>query len=401
MPTFECRTVDRAGRTSTFVREAASEEILLRELVREELSPIAIRPAGRGEAAAPARRKFSGAAVIEFTSSVGLLLSSGLTFRDALEVAQSIFPKGEINAIVAHLLGQIRKGGTIADAVAGLGAGLPAIYRGFIRIGERTGSLEGAFQQLAAYLGENRKLRDKLAGSLTYPVLVLGVAVVGIAGIVAFVLPRIRLLFDQLGAALPARIEAMLALVRAGGIVLGAIVLVAVAGALTLSLARRSRTRLAEILDLAVLRLPLVGRMRFLREMLTLLSALEMLTAGGFTVEDALAQAGEVVGNRALRAALARVRDAIVRGENLSAAFLANPVFTPRVGRWIAVGERIGQVDQVFGQLRRHYQDEIERWTARFMNLVEPVLILTVGVLIFVIIVVVVVPIFSIYEGLG
>ena len=230
----------------------------------------------------------------------------------------------------------------------------------------------------------------------------LGVAVVGIAGIVIFVLPRIRLLFEQLGTALPARLASMLAIVRAGG------------HRARRDRARRDRrgssscrwradpaTRLAEILDRVVLRLPLVGRMRFLREMLNLLFALEMLTAGGFTVEDALAQAGEVVGNRAFRAALARVREAIVRGENLSAAFLANPVFTARVGRWIAVGERIGQVEQVFGQLRHHYQGEIEKWSTRFMNLVEPVLILTVGVVIFVIIIVVVMPIFSIYEGLG
>ena len=188
---------------------------------------------------------------------------------------------------------------------------------------------------------------------------------------------------------------------RAGSIVVGAIVLAAISAMVFLTVARRSSTRLAEILDRVVLRLPLIGRMRFLREMLNLLFALEMLTAGGFTVEDALSQAGDVVGNRAIRAALARVREAIVRGENLSAAFLVNPVFTPRVGRWIAVGERIGQVEQVFGQLRHHYQGEIEKWSTRFMNLVEPVLILTVGVVIFVVIIVIVMPIFSIYEGLG
>jgi len=401
MPIYECRAVDRRGRTATFVREAVSEEILLRELNREELSPLAIRPAAEGEAAPAARRRFSRAAVLEFTSSIGLLLSSGLTFKDALEVAQGIFPKGEINAMVVHLLGQIRKGGAVADAVEGLGTGLPPIYRGFIRIGERTGSLDDAFKQLSAYLGEDRKLRDKIAGSLTYPALVLGVAIVGIAGIVTFVLPRIRLLFGQLGTALPGRLDAMIGVVRAGGIAIGAIAVAAVAAAVFLSAARRSGMRLAETLDALVLRLPLIGRMRFLREMLNLLFALEMLTAGGFTVEDALAEAGEVVGNRALRAALARVREAIVRGENLSAAFLANPVFTPRIGRWIAVGERIGQVEQVFGQLRRHYQGEIEKWSTGFMNLVEPVLILTVGVIIFVIVIVVVMPIFSIYEGLG
>ena len=339
--------------------------------------------------------------MLEFTNSIGLLLSSGLTFKDALEVAQGVFLKGEINAMVVHLIGQIRKGGAVADAVAGLGAGLPPVYRGFIRIGERTGSLDDAFKQLAVYLGEDRKLRDKIAGSLTYPVLVLGVAVVGIAGIVAFVLPRIRLMFAQMGTALPARLDSMITAVRGAGIAVGVAAIAAIAAAVFLSAARRSRMHLAETLDGLVLRLPLVGRMRFLREMLNLLFALEMLTAGGFTVEDALAQAVEVVDNRALRAALKRVREAIVRGENLSAAFLADPVFTPRVGRWIAVGERIGQVEQVFGQLRRHYQGEIEKWSTRFMNLVEPVLILTVGVVIFVVIIVIVMPIFSIYEGLG
>ena len=401
MPIYECRAVDRQGRTSSFVREAASEEALLRALSREDLSPLAIHPGVDGAAVTPARRRFSRAAVLEFTDSVGLLLSSGLTFKDALEVAQGIFLKGEIAAMVAHLLGQIQKGRAVADAIAGLGSALPPVYRGFIRIGERTGSLEEAFKQLAAYLGEDRKLRDKIAGSLTYPALVLGVAVVGITGIVVFLLPRIRELFDQLGTAMPARLGSLVTVVRAASIALGALAAGAAAAALVLAVLRRSRARLAETLDRAALKLPLIGRMRFLREMLNLLFALEMLTAGGFTVEDALAQAGEVVGNRAFRAALARVREAIVRGESLSGAFLADPVFTPRVGRWIAVGERIGQVEQVFGQLRRHYQGEVEKWSTRFMNLVEPVLILGVGVVILVIILVVVVPIFSLYEGLG
>jgi type II secretory pathway component PulF len=401
MGVYACRVVDLRGRTSSFLREAESEEVLLRDLNRESLSPLAIRAASTSEAAAPARRRYSRAAVLEFTDSVGMLLASGLTFKDALEVAQGIFAKGEIGDLVKYLLAQIRKGASIVDAVAGLGPGLPPVYRGFLRIGERTGSLEDAFRQLASYLGEDRKLRAKISGSLAYPALVLGVAIVGIAAIVAFVLPRISLLFEQLGTALPARLGAMLAVVRAGGIAVGAIAVAAALAAIVLAVARRSNPRLAEALDRAVLRVPLIGRMRFLREMLNLLFALEMLSAGGFTVEDALAQAGEVVGNRAFRAALTRVREAIVRGDNLSAAFLADPVFTSRVGHWIAVGERIGQVEQVFGQLRRHFQAEMEKWSTRFMSLVEPAIILVVGVVIFFVIVVVVMPIFSIYEGLG
>lgn len=401
MPSYECRVIDTRGHARTMVREAGSEELLLRELNREELSPLSIRATAAAGAAGGSRRRFSRAAVLEFTDSVGLLLSSGLTFKDSLEVAQGIFLKGEIAAMVTHLLGQIRKGGTVADAIAGLGTGLPPIYRGFIRIGERTGSLEEAFKQLAAYLAEDKRLRDRISGSLTYPVLVLGAAVAGIVGIITFVLPRVRLLFEQLGTALPARLSAMLGIVRTAGIAAGVLLAAGAVAVILLAVLRRGDPLLGERLDRIVLGLPLVGRMRFLREMLNLLFAMEMLTAGGFTVEDALAQTAEVTSNNALRAALGRVREAVVRGDNLSSAFLGEGVFTPRVGRWIAVAERVGQVDQVFGQLRRFYQGEIEKWSTRFMNLVEPVLILAVGVIILVVIIVIVMPIFSIYEGLG
>jgi len=400
MPIYNCRVVDARGRTSSFMREAASEEVLIRELNKEDIFPLEVRQAKEAPRQAARRRRFSRAAVIEFTETVSVLLASGLTFRDALEVAQTIFLKGEINRMVAHLLEQIRKGASVTDAVAGLGEGLPPLYRGFIRIGEKIGSLEEAFKQLAAYLGEDRKVRDKLASSLIYPIMVLGVAFVGIAGIVIFVLPRIQAMFQQLGAALPARLSSALGLFR--GAVLGGGLLLAgaLAAVLVLSSLRRSNPALALALDRLVLRLPVYGRVRYLREILNLLFALEMLTTGGFSVEDALGESAEVTGNQAFRAALAAARESIVGGENLSAAFLSSPVFSSRIGRWVAVGERAGQVEQVFGQLRRYYQVEIEKWSSRFMNLVEPILILGVGLVIFLVIIFFIMPIFSIYEGI-
>jgi type II secretory pathway component PulF len=400
MPIYYCRVVDARGRTSSFLREAATEEVLIRELNKEDIFPLEVRQAGEEPPKAERRRKFSRAAVIEFTDTVSLLLGSGLTFRDALEVAQTIFLKGEINRLVAHLLEQIRKGAAVSDAVAGLGSGLPPIYQGFVRIGEKIGSLDDAFKQLAVYLSEDRRIRDKLSSSLIYPALVLGVAVVGIVGIVTFVLPRIQAMFQQLGAAMPARLASSLGLLRGavavgGGLLAGLLLAVLVLGSL-----RRANPRLALALDRLALRLPIYGRMKYQREILNLLFALEMLTAGGFSVEDALAEAGKVTSNRAFRDGLELARQSVERGENLSAAFLANPVFSSRIGRWVAVGEKAGQVEQVFGQLRRYYQAEIEKWSSRFMDLAQPVLILAVGLIIFLIIVFFIMPIFSIYEGM-
>jgi type II secretory pathway component PulF len=400
MPIYHCRVVDARGKTSSFVREASSEEVLIRELNKEDIFPLEVRQADSGSPKAERGRRFSRGAVIEFTDTISVLLGSGLTFRDALEVAQTIFRKGEVNRLVAHLLEQIRKGASVSDAVAGLGGGLPPIYHGFVRIGEKIGSLDDAFKQLAVYLGEDKKIRDKLGSSLIYPVLVLGVAVFGIVGIVTFVLPRIQAMFQQLGAALPARLSSSLALLRGAIYAGGGLAAAALAGVLVLSLLRKTNPRLALALDRLVLRLPLYGRLRYLREILNLLFALEMLTGGGFSVEDALEQAAKVTPNRAFRDGLAVARQSIVRGENLSAAFLGNPVFSKRIGRWVAVGEKAGQVEQVFGQLRRYYQAEIEKWSARFMDLAQPVLILGVGLVIFLIVILFIMPIFSIYEGM-
>ena len=400
MPIYYCRVVDARGKTSSFVREAASEEVLIRELNKEDIFPLEVRQAVETSPKAERGRRFSRGAVIEFTDTISVLLASGLTFRDALEVAQTIFLKGEINRMVAHLLEQIRKGAAVSDAVAGLGSGLPPIYNGFVRIGEKIGSLDDAFKQLAVYLGEDRKIRDKLSSSLIYPVLVLGVAVVGIIGIVTFVLPRIQTMFQQLGAAMPARLTSTLGLLRGAIYAGGGLLAAALVAVLVLSSLRRSNPRLALTLDRLVLRLPIYGRMKYLREILNLLFALEMLTTGGFSVEDALAEAAKVTSNQAFRDGLNVARDSIVRGENLSAAFLGNPVFSSRIGRWVAVGEKAGQVEQVFGQLRRYYQAEIEKWSSRFMDLAQPVLILGVGVVIFLIIIFFIMPIFSIYEGL-
>ena len=169
---------------------------------------------------------------------------------------------------------------------------------------------------------------------------------------------------------------------------------------MVLSAARRRRPAFAERLDRLALKLPLIGRLSRLQQMLNLTFAMETMTAGGLAVEDALQEAEGVVQNRALRAGIRGARARLLKGESLSRAFLADPVFPERLGRWMAVGERSGQVAPVFAQLRRYHQEEIEKWSTRFMSLVEPVLIVLVGIILLVLILLFITPIFSMYEGM-
>ncbi len=401
MPVFFCRVITKKGRIGTLTREAPSEEILIRELNREAIFPVKVQEARQKSARKMARKKrFSHATVLEFTDTIALLISSGLTFKDSLEIAQTIFLKGRVNEIIVYLLEEIRKGRSVYQALDDFGSSFPPVFKGFIKIGEKIGSLEGAFQQLSEYLTEEQKIKDKLTSSLIYPVMVLSVAAVGITGIVIFVLPRIKEMFSQLGADLPQRLESMIKLLNSSIIIAAVLISFFAISYLLLFIMKKNNRALSDKLDRWLLKMPLVGRLKYLTEVLNFLFTMETLTGGGFTVEDALLESGKVVRNHAFRSGILQARESIIKGENLSKAFLENSIFSERLGRWIAVGERSGQIEQVFAQLRRYYQGEIEKWSSSFMNLIEPIIILLVGIIIFVIIFFFITPIFSIYEGL-
>ena len=386
MPVFFFFFITKKGRIGTLTREAPSEEILIRELNREAIFPVKVQEARQNALKITRKKRFSHATILEFTNTIALLISSGLTFKDSLEIAQTIFLKGRVNKIIVYLLEEIRKGRYVYQALDDFGSSFPPVFKGFIKIGEKIGSLEGAFQQLSEYLTEEKKIKDKLTSSLIYPVMVLSVAVIGVTGIVVFVFPRIKDMFSQLGAGLPQRLESMIKLLNSSIIIAVVLIGFFAISYLLLFIMKKNNKVLSDKLDRLLLKLPLVGRLKYLTEVLNLLFTMETLTGGGFTVEDALLESGEVVGNNAFRSGILQARESIIRGENLSKAFLENSIFSERLGRWIAVGERSGQIEKVFAQLRRYYQGEIEKWSSNFMNLVEPIIILLVGIIIFIII---------------
>ncbi|MBA7556380.1 hypothetical protein ES705_49086 [subsurface metagenome] len=258
---------------------------------------------------------------MEFTNTISLLLSSGLTFKDSLEIAQTIFLKGQVNEIIVALLEEIRKGRSVYQVLDDFGTGFPPIFKGFIKIGEKMGSLEGAFKKLAEYLTEDRKLKSKLASSLIYPVLVISVAVIGIIGIVVFILPKIGEMFSQLGSGLPRRLESMINMLNYSFIIGTILISIVVLSILILSIIRKRNKVMAEKLDRLFLRLPVLGRIKYLKEILNFLFAMETLTGGGFNVEDALLESGKVVENLAFRSGIRKARDSIIKGESLSVSF--------------------------------------------------------------------------------
>jgi type II secretory pathway component PulF len=246
--------------------------------------------------------------VIEFTNAMATLLAAGLTLRDALDVAQTIYLRGDLNAIVVSLLSEIETGCSVYEALQRQRSRFPPIYAGFVRVGEKIGSLEGIFARLAGFLAEDARIRDKLVTALIYPSMVLAAAVLGSAGVGLFVVPRAVAMFAELGSAIPASLKQMATNMRLVAAAVGVLAAAAVVGGIAVLIARRLSAGFRERTDHWILGMPVIGRPMSLRENLNLVYAMEALTEGGLAVEDALQEATLVLSNTALVAATRRAR---------------------------------------------------------------------------------------------
>lgn len=396
---YRVRLVDRRGTIREEIREADSEESLLREVSSDGLFLLHLqRLAGGG--ASPRGRRVSKRAVLEFTQGMSLLLRSGLTLRDALEIGETAFDGAEAHELARSLLRRIGKGASFSEVVAEMPRAFPPVYRGLVRIGERIGNLDDVFVRLAKYLQDAKLLREKLVGAMLYPLLVLSIAAAGVLMVIFVVIPNVRRMFEELGQGLPEHIADVTRGMHTGVWLLAGLIAGGAGGGVATVAVRSRSNRAAVTVDRLLAAMPVVGRALVGREMLGFTFAMQTLTESGVQVEDALEEAAAVMGNAFLRRELSAVRERVLRGERLSAAFASHPAFPRRLASWIAIGERTGSVGEVFGQIRGYYQAEVEKWSTRFMSLVEPALIVFVGLVVVFIVLVFIVPLFSLYGSI-
>lgn len=396
MPVYVCRVSNEKGRIDEFLREAASEESCLREVSEKNPYVLSIHELPASSAGTRPRR-FSRRLIQELTDLIALTLSSGLSLKDSLDVSQTVFTRGEGNALVTILQQKLNKGSTFTEALESAGTGFPPFYTGMMRIGERIGSLDQVTSRLSKHLKEEKALRDRFASALIYPAIVLGVAALSAVFIVAVLFPRLREIFNEMGSSAAGNVESLMAGLNTAFVVLGiAAVLVAVFVA-AMAIARRTGGALAVRIDRLFLAIPLYSRFMMQRELMNFSFAMEALTAAGVGVEEALTEGAGTLTNRALREEVRSVRERVLKGERLSTAFAHSRLMPERISRWMAIGERIGHVEKVFGQLRGYYQQEVGKWIDRLMALVEPALIVGLGVLIMAFVVFFIIPVFSLY----
>jgi general secretion pathway protein F len=409
MPAYRFEALQADGTLRQGTLEADSLKTARSQLRTQQLVPLLVEAIAPGAASDTARaqpwwqrpigrtRAFSSSERAVWTRQLAALVGSGLPVERALAALSDELESDPQRHLLAAIRADINSGSTLGRALAQFPQEFPAIDRAVIAAGEQSGHLSDVLNQLASDLEDQQVLRAKLLSASLYPAIVCLVALAIVIFLVTSVVPQVAGVFAGSQKQLPGLTVAMLAIsdfVRSWGWFMLAAALASF-GALRLLL-RQTAFRLR--FDAAWLRLPLIGRLARGYNSARFASTLAMLTAAGVPILKALQAAADTLSNQALRAdaleALVRVRE----GAPLGTALAQNARFPGLLAMFARLGEQTGQLPVMLHRAAAQLSSEVQRRALALATVLEPLLIVTMGGVVMLIVLAVLMPIMQLNQ---
>ena len=407
MPAYTFEAMQNDGKVRRGVIEADTAKAARGLLRTQALVPLLVEPVSGGAAPGGARsvlqtplfggRVFNGSRLTIWTRQIAGLVSSGLPLERALTALTDEAEDEKQRNLIAALRAEVNGGASFARALSHHPREFSDIYVAVIGAGEHSGHLGLVLERLADDLEERQTLQSKLIGAALYPAIVTLVAIVIVMFLVGYVVPQVANVFAGTKRALPFLTLAMLAasaFVRSyGWAVLGALVL----AAFFLRLALR-RESFRERFDASLLTLPLIGR--FFRDYnaARFASTLAMLAGAGVPILKALQAAAETLSNRAMRADALDALMLVREGAPLASALAQKKRFPGLVSMFARLGEQTGQLPVMLQRAAVQLSTEVQRRAMALATILEPLLIVAMGMVVMLIVLAVLLPIIQLNQ---
>ncbi|MFZ5478338.1 MAG: type II secretion system F family protein [Myxococcota bacterium] len=338
--------------------------------------------------------------LVIFTRQFATMIDSGLPLVQCLDIQASQAENPTMRDQLKVIKEKVESGSTFADALKTYPDTFDDLYVNLIAAGEVGGMLDGIMNRLAAYLEKNQKLIRQVKGAMTYPVIVIAVAVIVVALLLLKVVPQFEDMFSDFGAALPAPTMFVIALSKW----LQANFLYCVVGIVVgmWSIRRFYKTQRGKlIIDRLLLQVPVFGDLikkvavaRFTRTLGTMISS-------GVPILEALGICGRTAGNKIIENAIGRVATSISEGRTIAEPLMESKVFPQMVCQMISVGEATGALDTMLNKIADFYDEEVDQAVEALTSMMEPLIMAFLGVVIGGLVIAMYMPIFEMAGHVG
>ena len=400
---FRCRVATPSGEVTESVYIAENESRLRRDLEDKGLFVLALRPKGglSGLSVGRARRGRVGRQeFVVFNQELATLLKAGMPLVQSLDILRQRVTNVTFKAVIDGIHERVRAGMSLSDAFAEHGDLFPAVYSASLLAGERSGNLDGVLRRYVAYEKILGHVRRKTISALIYPcvLVVMMLALLGI--IVVQVVPGFATFYANFDRQLPlsTRIIVAVSNVVVGNFWLIALVLaLTVFGLVSWAKPKAQRAKLHRML----LELPWIGNTARKFATAQLARTIATLLGGGIPLVNALEIGVRSMSNRHLATELETVRRQVVEGQSFATALAARGTFPDVAVKMVEVGESTGALQEMLTSLAEFYDEEIETEVGRFITLVEPALLICMGIIIAGVVLALYMPVFEMSSIVG
>jgi len=386
--TFSYQARDKTGQTVAQTIEATSKDALIADLKEQGLSRIKVT---EKKAETRAKRKVGGIQLFKgkvklrdlsiFYRQFATMINAGVSLIRCLDVLEQQTSSPRLKELIRDIEGEIEGGATLSRAMTKYPRVFSNLATGLVRAGEVGGVLDETLQRLAAFTEKDMDLRRKIKSAMTYPVLVMIVAVGIVTFLVTFILPKFIALFTELGMKEEDFPLPTLMLMKVSNFATSKwYIMIAIIVALVIAINRIKATKIGKrYYDMLVLRVPVFGSLnhkvavsRFARTLSTLLSS-------GVPILQAMETVAGTVGNDMISDAILASRASIREGDTIADPLATSKMFPPMVVQMITIGEETGQLDSMLEKVADFYEAEVDASLESLTAALEPVLIVFLG----------------------
>lgn len=385
MAQFQYKALTSSGKTQNGLIEASTIDGAREHLSRQGMNILLIKE--REDRRLNLKNLFGSKVKIKdmviFTRQLSTMINAGVPLVRSLATLQNQTESRELKKHITEITKDIEGGTTFADALEKHPSIFSPIYINMVRAGEAGGILDEILKKLALQQEKDAKIRQKFKSAMTYPVILLGITGVVFIGLMTVVMPRIGAIVKDLsgGKELPTLTRVMLAIsdgmVRYWYIILALLIVGAIAYKRYTSTPEGRRWRDRMLMRVPVLKVVIVkvAVARFSRIFASMMSA-------GVSVLDAIEVTGRAIGNTVLQDELSHASKAVANGAQLSQPLAESKIFPTIVPQMLAVGEETGKIDEVLIKVAEFYEDEVDATVESLSSILEPIMIVIMGVMV-------------------